>query len=104
MNNDNDPFEYFYVAYQGNGIGGAIILPQHKLESGEENPDGFNVASASRYLYMTFNAPVIVLSWHRTTKKRREEFEAFVQSITPNAPETKKRHLSLVPLKEPTSS
>lgn len=94
----NEPMEFYYITYSGQDVCGAIIAPQHKIAGGGKNPDGFNIASATQYLYSMFGFPVIIMSWRRTTRKRRDEFETFVKGITagPKMGGIQKKHLTLV--------
>ncbi len=93
-----DDKEYYYVTYQGTGIGGAIILPQYKVAGGGENPDGFNIASATQHLFHILGFPVIVMGWQRATRKQRDDFEKFINMVAKDAPVGKPRpnHLTLV--------
>ena len=99
MNGTNEAEkEWYYVTYQGAGVGGASVIPQFKLANGAENPDGFNIAEATRFLFNNFGVPMIIQSWRVITDKRRAEFEAFVAEAhgQPAPPKEKVSHLQLV--------
>lgn len=98
---DYDPREYYYVHYMGLQLGGAIVLPQSKGPDGKTSVDGFNVTEATELLHKVVG-PVVIMNWRKITKKRFDEFNAFVAKVTGATPETKKRpsHLSLVKLEE----
>lgn len=90
--------EFYYCTYAGIGFGGAIVIPQHKMPGGSENPDGFNIAAATEHLLTMFGQVMIVQSWHLISRRRRDEFESFVARVTQAAPEPKNNvtHLRLV--------
>lgn len=90
------------MTYTGAGFGGACVIPQHKLEGGLENPDGFNVTDGTRYLIHQVKAPLTISTWTRITKRRAIEFDQFVFEITQAQTPEKKgiRHLCLVTQEE----
>lgn len=100
--------DYYYVTYQGTGVNGCICIPQHKHVSGGKNPDGFNLASATQYLVQIFQTAIIVTSWRQITRKRRDEFERYIelfiaaQGLPPPPGKPRPTHLSLViPIRPP---
>lgn len=96
ISTEDDGFDYYYV-----GMGGAVIIPQNRPVGGGPNPNGFNIAEATKFLFNMFGKPVVITNWKKTTNKRRREFEAFVAEIYGGPiPESDKpqrpKHLSLV--------
>lgn len=79
-------------------MNGATVMRQHKIFNGGENPDGMNIGAATKWLYLAFNYPVIIMSWQQISAKRKREFEEFLMTLNgaPNGGGIKKGHLTLV--------
>lgn len=78
MDETPENIEYFYVTYSAIGIlNGAGVIKQRKAPGFDINPDGFNIAAASQYLFKLLEMPCIVQTWTQITKKRVDELNRF---------------------------
>lgn len=98
---NDENFEFYYITYSvDTAHRGCVILPQFKTKDGQNSPDGFDITGATSWLIERYNAIVIVDSWHKTTKRRRDDFEIFLRKINgleSGAPDGRASHLQLVP-------
>lgn len=92
--------DFFYVKYVSqSGIPTAMVLPQHRLEGGAENPDGFNIANATLFLAQVHQTTCVIEFWEKISPRRAQEwFDMLAQMMkVPGESGAKANHLTLVP-------
>ena len=81
MHEEDEKFEFFYISYSNIISNGCMIIRQHRTHPGVDNPDGMNIANAHKYLLEAFKAPLVILAYHKTTWKRKDEFDRFANGF-----------------------